>query len=122
MSDTYDRHDAGLDPALSERLLEISRQGLAAGAFEMAYHALAGALHAAEVGSDLDQLLKVQEEAHRQQEVIDRAAPGHRLSRTGGREQGHSGWYEILAVQVTSILTRLRAGAALAASTAQRRR
>jgi hypothetical protein len=88
----------------------------------MAYHALAGALHAAEVGSDLDQLLRVQEEAHRQQEVVDRTAPGHRLSRSGGREQGHSGWYEVLAVQVTSILTRLRAGAALAASTAQRRR
>jgi hypothetical protein len=122
MSDIYDRRDGGLDPALTEQLLEISRKALVAGAFEMAYHALASALHAAEVASDTEQLVKIQQEALRQQDVVDREAPGHRLSRSAGREQGRSGWHEVLAGQVTAILSRHRAAAALAASAARRQR
>lgn len=124
MSDTGSEH-APADPlalgsTLSDELLSISRRAITAAMYEAAYHALAGALHGAEDPIDGDRLRAIQEEAARQQEILDADAPAHRLSRPFGRAHGRAGWYDALVVQATVVLARERATAALDRSVARR--
>lgn len=124
MSDTGSEHAPGdpvaLGSVLSDDLLAISRRALDAAMYETAYHALAGALHGAEAPVDGDRLRAIQDEAARQQDIVDANAPEHRLSRPFGRTQGRAGWYDALVVQVTAVLSRERATAALDRSVARR--
>jgi hypothetical protein len=98
---------------LSDELLRASQRALNAGLYEMAYHTLAGALHGAESVGDGVRLRAIQEEAGRQQDVIDAEAPEHRLSRGGGRRHGHAGWYDALALQAKSAVLVARAASAV---------
>ena len=111
---------ATLAATLSDELLAASRAALAAALYEVAYHALAAALHGAEAANDEGRLREIQAEATRQQNEVDRRAPGHRLSRNAGRERAHGGWFDALAIQITSVMSRLHAAAALERSTIYR--
>jgi hypothetical protein len=120
MTTPDDMPDPAYAASLSDELLTLSRSALDAGIFETAYHALAGALHGAESAGDDDRLRAIQVEASRQQDAVDARAPAHRLSRGGGRERGHGGWYDALAGEVTTVLARERAEAGLERIAAQR--
>ena len=109
-----------LGSALSDELLAISRRAIDGAMYETAYHSLAGALHGAEAAVDGDRLRVVQDEAARQQGIVDTDAPEHRLSRPFGRAHRRSGWYDALVVQCTAVLSRERATAALGRSIARR--
>ena len=112
---------ATLATKLSDELLSDSRAALGADLFEVAYHALAAALHGAEAAEDGERLRAIQAEATRQQDEVDLRSPNHRLSRNAGRQRAHGGWFDALAIQVTSVLSRQHAAVALERSTVQRR-
>jgi hypothetical protein len=111
---------AALAAKLSDDLLADSRLALAAGMYELAYHALAGALHGAEAASDDQRLRAIQAEAASQQSAVDERSPRHRLSRLAGKERGHKGWFDALAIQANAVMSRQHAGAMLDRSTSQR--
>jgi hypothetical protein len=102
---------------LTDELLTDSRSALDAELYEVAYHALAAALHGAEAAKDDERLREIQAEATRQQKEVDAHSPNHRLSRNAGRERAHGGWFDALAIQATSILSRHHAAEALERST-----
>jgi hypothetical protein len=111
---------AALATKLSDDLLAESRSALAAGMYEVAYHALAGALHGAEEASDDQRLRAIQAEATSQQNAVDERSPQHRLSRLSGKDRGHRGWFDALAMQANAVISRQHAGAILDHSTTQR--
>jgi hypothetical protein len=111
---------ATLATKLADELLSESRAALDAELYEVAYHALAAALHGAESARDDGRLREIQAEATRQQNEVDARAPSHRLSRNTGRDRGHGGWFDALAVQASSVMSRHHATAALEQSTAHR--
>jgi hypothetical protein len=63
-----------------EHLMAISREAVARGHYEVAYHALAAAMHVAEVLHDSTRLREVEGEAQEQMMWIDDRDPEHRLS------------------------------------------
>ena len=112
MPDAFRQSTPSAAAGLSDVLLEVTRRASAAGMYETAYHALAGAMHAAEDGADLQRLAVIREEALRQQDIVDAASPDHRLSRKGG-EQGHRGWLETLAMLASAASVRMRGAEAV---------
>jgi len=68
------------DPTLLDRLLDANRDAFEAAQYEVAFHALAAALHAADDLKDLATLRHVQRTARDQGAWIDAHAPEHRLS------------------------------------------
>jgi len=105
---------------LNDELIVDSRLALDAKLYEVAYHALAAALHCAEAAHDDVRLQAIQAEATRQQDEVDASSPHHRLSRNAGRERAHGGWFDALAIQASSVMSRQHAAAALERSTTQR--
>ncbi|HEU4404460.1 MAG TPA: hypothetical protein VFS43_04125 [Polyangiaceae bacterium] len=85
-------------------LLEVNAWAMRAGLYEVAYHALAAALHLAESLADPKRFDTVAALAERQQEHIDEHEPGHRLSRRSSEGRGQAGLFPTLARQA-----RLRA-------------
>jgi len=104
---------ATLAAKLTDELLSESRLALDAELYEVAYHALAAALHGAEAAKDDGRVREIQAEATRQQNAVDARSPNHRLSRNAGRERAHGGWFDALAIQATSVLSRHHATEAL---------
>lgn len=111
---------ATLATRLADELLADSRAALGADLYEVAYHALAAALHGAEAARDAGRLRAIHGEATRQQNEVDARAPNHRLSRNSGRQRAHGGWFDALAIQATSVLSRQHAASALEWSATQR--
>jgi hypothetical protein len=105
--------DPSVAGSLTEVLLTAASQASDAGLYEVAYHALAGAMHSAEEAGDRDRLATVREEALRQQSVVDAGAPEHRLSSRGGQQQGHQGWFDTLGVMASAASVRMRGTAAV---------
>jgi hypothetical protein len=74
------RRDAPTVDAFFTHLMAISRDAAAAGHFEVAYHALAGALHAAQDADEAAKLLEVEATVRAVLAMIDTTAPAHPLS------------------------------------------
>jgi hypothetical protein len=85
----------GVFPAL----LTINRQAFALAQYEVAYHALAAALHSACDDANRDHLREVQTIALRQGEWIDSHSPEDRISSTSARLRGHDSMYSMLERQ-----------------------
>lgn len=118
MSDRDANQDAdGRRPLFYEDLLRLSRAAHAARQHEVAYHALAAALHAADDGGDVHALAEVIREAEAQIGRIDRETPEHRLSTTSAGRHEHAGVYAMLVRQAHAHVAmhshRPSAGAAL---------
>lgn len=107
--------------ALSDELLALSLRAVALDFFETSYHALAAALHAAEGAGDAARIVALRSEAARQQAAVDARAPDHRLSAPSGKERGHPGWFDALALLADAAAARLRGSAAVARAGAARR-
>ncbi len=84
---------------IQHRLLALARDAHAGGLHEAAYHALAGALHAAEAAGDMATIAAVMREAATQVAWIDEHLPEHRMSSSSTAAHGNPGGYGMLLRQ-----------------------
>lgn len=93
---------------LHDRLLALHEEGRSLGQHQAAYHALAGALHAAESLRDLQAIDRVEERARDHAAWLDRHAPNHPLSSRSAATRGHHGIFEQLAVTAAAARARIK--------------
>ncbi|HJQ10239.1 MAG TPA: hypothetical protein VJ840_04340 [Gemmatimonadaceae bacterium] len=100
---------------LMRRLLGASVAAADAEQFEVSYHALMAALHAAEiVGRDtgsvapLDEIERV---AKAQAAMVEKVKPPHQLSKSAAKNRGHNSVYETLLIHTKSARLRIEAEA-----------
>ncbi|HEU4700425.1 MAG TPA: hypothetical protein VFS40_14670 [Gemmatimonadales bacterium] len=127
---THHRPPDDRTPATTDELYALAwslhERARAAGRLEVAYHALAAALHAAEDGADNERIEAVGVRARQEQERIDRELPGHWLATAvqAGREvhdgTHHTPLYTMLAR--TAAAARARAAADSVVRRAEQRR
>ena len=98
---------------LYQRLMEIHNQAFEAGRFELGYHVLAAALHAAEELNDADLLTEVGELAQHRQKKIDAIQPEHRLSSNSAHRRGNPSQYNALVTIAAAAKGRIAADHAL---------
>ena len=79
--------------------------------YEIAYHALAAALHAAERLDDAAACAEVERLANECRDRIDHEDPGHKLSSTTAHQRGHASIYRQLALTAVSARLRIEANA-----------
>jgi hypothetical protein len=96
-----------------EALLAIERGALAAGQYEIPYHALAAALHCAEAARDLAGAERVAALAEEHRRRIDAEEPPHRFGSRAAAQRGHPGVFEQLVGQAPALLARLEGAEAL---------
>ena len=75
--------------------------------YEVAYHALAAALHAAASLNDHETCRLIERYADECRQHIDIRAPGHRLSSRSAQSRGHESVFRQLAVTAQSARLRL---------------
>ena len=95
-------------PGMYQRLLAINSEAHASAAYEVAYHALAAALHAANDNHDEAGVLEVKKLAEEQLEWIDAHDSTHPLATASARERGHASVYAMLAQQANAMALMLR--------------
>ena len=81
------------------RLLAINRLAFSEAHYEVAYHALAAAMHSACDGGDRERLLDVQRVAMQQRDWIDTNHPNHRLSSHSAQARGQHSLFAMLERQ-----------------------
>lgn len=84
---------------LYTRLLTINTDAMEGRLYEVAFHALTAALHAAEVRGDAERFDAVKRLAERQLEHIDKHEPEHRFSSRSAAERGQHPVFATLARQ-----------------------
>lgn len=87
-----------------EQLLAISVRACSECSFEVAYHALAAAMHRAKDLIDVQFLRELLQEAERQKQLIDTRYPDHPLSASSARSRGHESIYASLLRQISTQL------------------
>jgi hypothetical protein len=85
-----------------QQLMGINGEAFATGRYEVAYHALMAALHAAQDAGDPVHLRSVERTAEQQQDRIDADAPRHRLSSDKARKHGAVGIFRMAARQASA--------------------
>ncbi|HJP87178.1 MAG TPA: hypothetical protein VJ852_14400 [Gemmatimonadaceae bacterium] len=99
--------------SLMRRLLSVSSAAADVGEFEVAYHALMAALHAAErVGKDAGDpspLAEIERMAKAQSEKVEKILPAHQLSKAAAKNRGHVSVYETLLLHAKSARMRIEA-------------
>jgi len=85
------------------RLLVINRQAFSEAHYEVAYHALAAALHAAGDAADATRVRQIQNLAIQQRDWIDEHRPEHRLSSTSARGRGQQSIFFMLERQAAAL-------------------
>src|SRR5689334_14728942 len=91
-------HDEGFYPAL----LAINRRAFARAEYEVAYHALAAALHVACDHADAARISDVRRIALRQGAWIDEHRPEHRLSSSSAKARGRNSMFSMLERQAAA--------------------
>jgi hypothetical protein len=94
------------DPDLYQRLVVISHEAFALALYEVAYHALLGALHWADTVHDVERLREVHAIGIAQRAWIVRYAPDHRIAPQMAALRGNRSIYDSLDLQVRSMLAR----------------
>ncbi len=82
------------------QLMDINKEAFEQGHYEVAYHALAAALHASLLLQRQEVLDELEERALQQRDWIDTHASEHRLSSQSASAQGHVGVYTSLLRQI----------------------
>jgi hypothetical protein len=99
--------------ALMRRLLASSTAAAGAGEWEVAYHALMAALHAAEAVAREEETIapiaEIERVAKEQAIRIEKVKPPHQLSRSIAKNRGHSSVYDVLLVHINSSRLRIEA-------------
>ena len=96
---------------LRERLLEVHREARALGEHQLAYHALAGVLHAGQSLRELDTCDTVEALAREYARWIDDHEPKHPISSQSASLRGHPSIFEQLATTAAAMRARLKSEA-----------
>jgi hypothetical protein len=94
---------------LHDALLRLHAEARAIGEHHAGYHALAGAMHAAESMRDSAALESIAALAREHARWIDQNEPSHPLSTESAALRGHHGLFEQLAAMCAAVRARLRA-------------
>ncbi len=94
--------DQALVQDLYDRLMAVNQDAFAAGLYNAAYHALAGALHCARQLQDDDGLARVKDAATTQLHWIDQNAPDYEHSSQSAQVRGHDSVFYLLARQAAT--------------------
>ena len=94
--------------ALLREMFRLHAQARAAHEHHVAYHALAGALHAAESLADQEACVRIGLIAREHGESIDALEPQHPLSRASAEQRGHESIFKQLAVMAHSARLRMQ--------------
>ena len=91
-----------------DQLMEINKEALGQGHYEVAYHALAAALHCALLLQGQAVLTTLEQRASEQRDWIDTAASGHPLSSQSAALHGHVSVYTSLVkhIQTRQLMQR----------------
>lgn len=92
---------------LRSAAFDLFNAARAADQYEVAYHALAAALHAGESLSDQETCRLIERYAEECRQHIDLRAPAHRLSSRSAQARGHESIFRQLAVTAQSARLRL---------------
>jgi hypothetical protein len=93
---------------LFERLLALSEEAAAANLFEVAYHALMAALHAAERDSNTDGVDRISRTAASQERTIEAQRPPHPLSHAAASHRGTESVYSTLQTHAQAVRLRIQ--------------
>lgn len=91
-----------------EQLLAINQRLMQHGSYEMAYHALMAAMEGANQLQNEQWLNQILEIANDQRDLIDRTAPGHRMSTQVAIERGGQNLYDLMIRQTKASLDRIQ--------------
>ena len=94
--------------SLLDRLLQLSREAAQIGEYEVAYHAIMAALHAADRARSLSGIDRIMRLAEEQENAIESEAPPHRLSSAQARRRGTHSVYQSLPVHAEALRVRLK--------------
>ena len=106
--------------ALYDRIMGMHEQTFREGRYELAYHLLAAALHAAEELNNEELLNQLGDIAVSCQKKIDALKPEHRLSSNSAKHRGNHAQYTALTAIAAAAKGRISAEHALARSRTQR--
>ena len=94
---------------LYRNLLQMHGDAFQAGRYELGYHLLAAAFHAADELEHVDLLTEVGALAETRQREVDAITPEHRLSTASAQRRGIQPLYRVLAAIVASAKGRIAA-------------
>jgi hypothetical protein len=100
-------------PDLYQRLLIINHEAFTSGAYDVAYHALMGALHCVQTLHDLPGVRTVARVAQEQLAWIDQYHPEYEHSTQAARRRGHPSIYHTLSQQAGALIRMIETEAAL---------
>jgi hypothetical protein len=98
---------------LYDRLVQLHTEAFEAGRYELAYHLLAAALHAAEELNSADLLHQVERMAGARQADIDRFHPEHKVSTASSHGRGNFSLFTALAGTASAVRGRMAADQAV---------
>lgn len=98
--------------SLLDRLLELSREAAQIGEYEVAYHAIMAALHAAETARSLSGVERIIRLAEEQENAIEGQSPPHHLSSAQAQRRGTHSVYRSLPAHADAVRLRLKAAGA----------
>jgi hypothetical protein len=98
----------GSNQEIYDQLMRINEQAFGQGYYEVAYHALAAALHCALLMKGQALLTALEQRAREQRDWIDTAASGHALSSQSAALHGHVSIYTSLLKQIQARQLMLR--------------
>jgi hypothetical protein len=103
------------DPAdkLYHNLMKMQQQTFEAGRFQVSYHLLAAAVHAAEELKRVELFDELAELANSRQEDLDRREPTHAISTASAHGRGNSALFATLATTAHATRARIAADAAV---------
>lgn len=99
---------------LYQALMQLHQDSFEEGRFEVAYHTLAAALHAAEEINNAELLTTIQSLATKRQAEIDRIWPEHKVSSASARRRGNHPLFTALAATTGAARGRITAEQAVA--------
>lgn len=103
----------GNNPDLYADILALNRSAAAASQYEVAYHLLAAALHAAEIAGDTNRIETVVRLAAEQGAVVNRQV-AHPLAAVNAKARGNTPMYESLAATARARLTQIKSARLIA--------
>lgn len=83
-----------------DQLMDINKEAFGQGHYEVAYHALAAALHCTVQLEGQEVLTALEQRAREQRDWIDTSASGHPLSSQSASLHGHASVYSSLVKQI----------------------
>ena len=94
---------------LYQRLMQMQEQAFREGRFEVSFHLLAAAVHAAEELKDIALLEELAVLANSRQEELDRKEPAHTISTAAAHGRGNSALFATLATTANATRARIAA-------------